>query len=405
MSWNNKTRNLAFVFQVIIATLATLVSTPSSFAADKTELNTASSCSGPWGTSAGTFNGPANKVYAPYGVTITKATISFHTIGNGYNTSSLTIYTHNSGTGFPGSSLGTLNYSSVSGSVATLTGNVTIPSAGNYWVQYNTPTGGYYNCYTNTVNYSGSADGWTLIRGMVYGTAGSGSAATSWANWGGQYGFQMNFTLYSTVTIDNTAPTFPSSDTFNVAENTTSVGTVTTSESATITIFGGEDQAKFSISRLTDSSTALSFSGSPNFEAPTDVGANNSYVVVLKAVDGASNAGYETVTVTVTDVVDTSSFNSFTIASAPVFRSVVQVSANISVPAKVTFKVNNVRIPGCIGLRTSGTSPNIVATCNWKPSKRGTSVITAVATPTTAGIAPTTSTLLQMNVARRTGTR
>jgi hypothetical protein len=215
----------------------------------------------------------------------------------------------------------------------------------------------------------------------------------------------MNFTLYSTVTIDNTAPTFPSSDTFNVAENTTSVGTVTSSESATITIFGGEDQAQFSIARLTDSSTALSFSSAPNFEAPTDVGANNSYVVVLKAVDGASNAGYETVTVTVTDVVDTSSFTAFSIAAAPVYRTVVQVSATISVPAKVTFKVNNVRIPGCIGLRTSGTSPNIVATCNWKPSRRGTSVITAVATPTTAGIAPTTSTLLQMNVAGRTGTR
>ena len=43
------------------------------------------------------------------------------------------------------------------------------------------------------------------------------------------------------------------------------------------------------------------------FEVPTDVGLNNVYVVVIKAVDSSSNIGYETVTVTVTDVVDTSS--------------------------------------------------------------------------------------------------
>lgn len=251
---------------------------------------------------------------------------------------------------------------------------------------------GATNIATSNGSYNGSSSGITNLN-LYNGTFGSSTYS------------QGYLTIEKLAAPDTTAPTFPSAETFNVAENSTSVGTVVTSESATITIFGGEDQAKFSISRLTDSSTALSFSIAPNFESPIDVGADNTYVIVFRAVDGASNAGYETVTVTVTDVVDTSSFTAFSIAAAPVYRTVVQISANVSVPAKVTFKVNNLRIPGCIGLRTSGTSPNIVATCNWKPSKRGSNVISAVATPTTAGIAPTTSALLLMNVARRTGTR
>jgi hypothetical protein len=215
----------------------------------------------------------------------------------------------------------------------------------------------------------------------------------------------MGYITISLSVPDTTAPTFPSADAFNVAENSTSVGSITTSESATITIFGGEDQAKFSISRLTDSSTALSFTSAPNFEAPTDVGANNTYVVVFRAVDGSSNAGYETVTVTVTDVVDTSAFNSFTLSGTPAYRTTLQITANITVSSKVTFKVNNVRIPGCINLRTSGTSPNIVATCNWKPSRRGNLTLTAAASPTGVGISASSATPLKTFVTKRSGTR
>ena len=219
--------------------------------------------------------------------------------------------------------------------------------------------------------------------------------------------YDMAFTLVYT-TVDTTPPTFPSADTFNVAENSTSVSTITTSESATITIFGGEDQAKFSISRLTDSSTALSFIGAPNYEAPTDVGANNTYVVVFRAIDDAANVGYETVTVTVTDVVDTSAFNSFALAGSvttATYRTTIQINANVTVAAKVTFSANNIRIAGCINVRTTGTSPNIVAVCNWKPSRRGPLTLTAAATPTGAGISSASATPIRVLVVNRTGSR
>jgi hypothetical protein len=255
-------------------------------------------------------------------------------------------------------------------------------------------------------NAEGSGSSGTDFGGG--GGGGRGNGAYNNSSNAGSGGSGFNGFVAITYTPDLSAPTFPSAETFNTPENTTSVGTITTSESATITIFGGEDQSKFSISRLTDSSTALSFITAPDFEAPTDVGANNTYIVVFRAVDGASNAGYETVTVTVTDVVDTSAFNSFGLVGSvttATYRTTIQITANVTVSAKVLFKVNNVRIPGCINVRTSGTSPNIVAVCNWKPSRRGPLTLTATATPTGGGISGSSATPLKVFVTNRTGTR
>jgi len=204
---------------------------------------------------------------------------------------------------------------------------------------------------------------------------------------------------------DNTAPTFPSAETFNTPENSTSVGSITTSESATITIFGGEDQAKFSISRTGDSSTALSFVSAPNFEAPTDVGSNNTYVVVFRAVDAASNAGYETVTVTVTDVVETSTFNSFALSGSATYRRAVTINANVSVSSKVTFRARNVIIAACKNKVASGSGSSFSATCSWRPSARGAVVVTAIAVPISAGISSSSASPISVMVGNRSGNR
>jgi hypothetical protein len=237
------------------------------------------------------------------------------------------------------------------------------------------------------------------------GLANSGCGGSDAGSASGAGGSGIVIASYS---FDITAPTFPSAETFNTPENSTSVASITTSESATITIFGGEDQGKFTISRLTDSSTALSFTSAPDFEAPTDVGANNTYIVVFRAVDAFSNAGYETVTVTVTDVVDTSGFNSFALAgnaTAASYRTNIQITANVTVSARVTFRVNNIRIPGCINVRTTGSSPSIVAVCNWKPSRRGPLTLTATAVPTGAGITNASATPIRVLIGNRVGSR
>ena len=230
-------------------------------------------------------------------------------------------------------------------------------------------------------------------------------------NWGGQAGGTCNApsqtlsVVFSIGAADSTPPTFPSAETFSVPENTTSVGSITTSESATITIFGGEDSAKFGITRAGDSSTSLSFLSAPNFEAPTDVGANNTYIVVFRALDGASNAGYETVTVTVTNVVETSTINSLRLAGNVLtasYRTTIVITADVSVAAKVSFTANGVRIPGCRGRLASGSSSSFLATCSWKPSRRGGQVVAANSTPTNAGLSGATSSMNVMVVARTT---
>ncbi len=87
----------------------------------------------------------------------------------------------------------------------------------------------------------------------------------------------------------------------SVTENTTAVTTVTATDdsgSVTYSITGGADAARFTINASTG---ALSLIAAPNFESPTDVGANNVYNVTVQASDGVS-ADSQAIAVTVTNV-------------------------------------------------------------------------------------------------------
>jgi hypothetical protein len=92
----------------------------------------------------------------------------------------------------------------------------------------------------------------------------------------------------------------------NVAENAAAVTTVTASDAdlpaqtLTYAIVGGADQALFSI----DASTGvLSFASAPDYETPTDAGADNVYDVIVQASDGTLN-DTQAIAVTVTPVND-----------------------------------------------------------------------------------------------------
>jgi hypothetical protein len=124
-------------------------------------------------------------------------------------------------------------------------------------------------------------------------------------------------------------------------------------------------------------------------------------------VNGVTNSGEGSITITALTVA-VSNFNSIALAGNSLsanFRSAANISANLDIASKVTFLANGKRIPGCINVRTSGTSPNIVATCSWKPNRRGAVTITATAVPTTGGNTGTTQTPLRINVTGRVGTR
>jgi VCBS repeat-containing protein len=113
-------------------------------------------------------------------------------------------------------------------------------------------------------------------------------------------------TAVLTVTIHgaNDAPTITSASAFNVAENTTAVTAVTATDpdnmALTYSIVGGADAAKFTIDAATG---ALAFLTAPNFEAPTDAGANNVYDLIVRASDGSLFDDHA-IAVTVTDVAE-----------------------------------------------------------------------------------------------------
>ena len=89
----------------------------------------------------------------------------------------------------------------------------------------------------------------------------------------------------------------------DVAENTTAVTTVTATDpdldTPTFSLGGGADQALFSIDETTG---ALAFVAAPDFENPTDIGANNTYDVIVRASDGNGGEDDQAIAVTVTDV-------------------------------------------------------------------------------------------------------
>jgi CxxC motif-containing protein len=104
--------------------------------------------------------------------------------------------------------------------------------------------------------------------------------------------------------VDNQAPTITSGATANFAENGTGIAyTVTATDpdaGTTLTYsISGTDAALFNINSSTG---AVTFKTAPNFEAPSDSGANNVYDLTVNASDGSLSSPSKAVAITVTNV-------------------------------------------------------------------------------------------------------
>jgi Ca2+-binding RTX toxin-like protein len=116
---------------------------------------------------------------------------------------------------------------------------------------------------------------------------------------------------HTTVTITpvNDAPTITSNGGGNtaaisIAENTTAVTTVTATDPdagqpLSYSIAGGADAGKFTINSATG---ALAFVTAPDYEAPTDAGANNVYDVTVQVSDGNGGIDAQAIAVAVQNV-------------------------------------------------------------------------------------------------------
>lgn len=102
---------------------------------------------------------------------------------------------------------------------------------------------------------------------------------------------------------DMITPTITSNNSASVAENATLSHALTASESVTWSLAGGADQARFEIS---GSTLRWASNGTKNYEAPDDANTDNAYVVIVRARDAANNSATQTITVTVTNVEETS---------------------------------------------------------------------------------------------------
>ena len=103
-----------------------------------------------------------------------------------------------------------------------------------------------------------------------------------------------------------------------------------------------------------------------------------------------------------------STVNSLTLAggvSIATYRVPILISANVSAAGRVTFRADGKRIGGCIQRATSGTSPNIVATCSYSPAKRGAVTLSASLDPTDALITNSTSLPSRILVTNRAAKR
>jgi hypothetical protein len=147
---------------------------------------------------------------------------------------------------------------------------------------------------SNTTSYNG----YSAVANTGSGGGGSGYGGSP--KTGGTGGSGLLIIRYAS---DSTAPTItgPSSATgatssISISENSTTVHTFTANESVSWSK-SGTDGSFFTIS----AGGVLTIT-SRNFESPADSGGDNTYVVVITATDGASNATNQTLTVTITNI-------------------------------------------------------------------------------------------------------
>jgi len=84
------------------------------------------------------------------------------------------------------------------------------------------------------------------------------------------------------------------------------------------------------------------------------------------------------------------------------YRSSSVISATGSVPGRITFYANNKKIPGCIKVATNVSN---VASCNWRPSVRGSQLLSAYLFPTDSSYLTSNSSTVSVFVTQRSSQR
>ncbi len=162
---------------------------------------------------------------------------------------------------------------------------------------------------SNPINAINASFSTTLTAGTYYISidgVGMGNPLTTGYTDYGSLGF---YSITGTVPSATTPPVITgptggpgaATSTVTMNENISAVTTFSADKAVAWSVNGGLDQSKFTINSLTG---ALSFISAPDFENPTDSNGDNIYVVIVRATDSNGNVSSQTLTVTITNVVE-----------------------------------------------------------------------------------------------------
>ena len=219
-----------------------------------------------------------------------------------------------------------------------------------------------------------------------------------------------NQSITISVTNVNEAPTIginssASTHSITQAENSTSVITYTASDvdagSSLSFSISGTDAADFAIN---SSSGVLTFAANPDFEAPADSDANNTYIVTITVSD-SSLTDTQTLTVTITNANESASIDVPSLSGTVNKGVSTTITVTLNAAGKVRFFVGGKRISTCLARSTTGSYPNFSATCSWKPPVSGRHNITARVTPADSSFSATTSAATSVWVTKRSNSR
>ena len=125
----------------------------------------------------------------------------------------------------------------------------------------------------------------------------------------------------------------------------------------------------------------------------------------LKVAVTATNVGGSTTDTSTATAAIVAASSSTTVSLAVgnlTFRTAKSISATPTVAGKLTFRANNVIIPGCKNLLTSA---NTLRSCNYRPNTRGYVTISVTLVPTDTGISSNTTRSASLYVYPRSGSR
>ncbi len=205
-----------------------------------------------------------------------------------------------------------------------------------------------------------------------------------------------------TVVIDATPPSLEPSSGVSVAENQTSISTITSNETVTMQMTGGVDSLTVNFNSSTG---VLTFKQAQDYEAPTDSNADRVYVVRIQVTDVAGNWRYRDISITLTNVNESATVSAPTVSGTINKGISTTITVTLNTAGKVRFFLGGKRISNCLAKSTTGSYPNFSATCSWKPSVTGKQSLTASITPTDSSFSAATSASTLVQVTRRANQR